>query len=189
MRVAASSTGNTVDSQIDPRFGRCTYFLIIETDDMSFEVVNNENIALSGGAGIQSAQVVASKGVSAVLTGNCGPNAVRTLRAAGVELFVGQTGTIRQAVERFKNGELTATNTPNVSDHYGMGGGAGGGAGGGRGGGRGRIAGTSPGNAPSPAVSDTSSRGKELNLLKEEALELKKQMEDIQARIDNLSRT
>jgi len=79
MRVAVSSTGNKLDSQIDPRFGRCTYFLIIETDDMSFEVVNNENIALGGGAGIQSAQFVASKGVSAVLTGNCGPNAVRTL--------------------------------------------------------------------------------------------------------------
>lgn len=185
MRVAASSTGNTVDSQIDPRFGRCAYFLIIETDDMSFEVVNNENIALSGGAGIQSAQVVASKGVNAVLTGNCGPNAVRTLRAAGVELFVGQTGTIRQAVERFKNGELSATNTPNVSDHYGMGGNATRG----RGGGRGRTAGMSTGNAPSPAVSDASSRGRELNLLKEEALALKKQMKDIQARIDNLSRT
>ena len=185
MRVAVSSTGNKLDSQIDPRFGRCTYFLIIETDDMSFEVVNNENIALGGGAGIQSAQFVASKGVSAVLTGNCGPNAVRTLGAAGLDLFVGQTGTVKQAVERFKNGELTATNTPNVSDHHGMGGGATGG----RGGGRGRIAGTSPGNAPSPAVSGTSSRGKELNLLKEEALELKKQMEDIQARIDNLSRT
>jgi len=185
MRVAVSSTGNRLDSQIDPRFGRCSYFLIIETDDMSFEVVNNENIALRGGAGIQSAQVLASKGLSAVLTGNCGPNAVRTLRAAGLELFVGQTGTIRQAVERFKNGELTATDTPNVSDHYGMGGGASGG----RGGGRGLIAGTLPGNAPSPAVSDTSSRGKELDLVKEEVVALKKQMEDIQARIENLSRT
>ena len=184
MRVAVSSTGNKLDSQIDPRFGRCAYFLIIETDDMSFEVFNNENIAL-GGAGIQSAQFVASKGVNTVLTGNCGPNAVRTLRAAGIELFVGQTGTIKQAVERFKNGELTATNTPNVSDHYGMGGRTTGG----RGGGMGRSAGTSPGKAPSPAVSDTSSRGKELDLLKEEALALKKQMEDIQTRIDNLSRT
>ncbi len=120
MKVALSSSGKDLDSPIDPRFGRCAYFLIIETDDMNFESIDNENIALSGGAGIQSAQFVASKGVKAVITGNCGPNAVRTLSAAGIELFVGQTGTVREAVERYRNGKLRPTNKANVSDHYGI---------------------------------------------------------------------
>ncbi|MBW1920081.1 MAG: dinitrogenase iron-molybdenum cofactor biosynthesis protein, partial [Deltaproteobacteria bacterium] len=69
MRVAVSSSGDQLDSQIDPRFGRCAYFLIVETDDMSFVAFPNENVALGGGAGIQSAQFVASKGVKAVITG------------------------------------------------------------------------------------------------------------------------
>jgi predicted Fe-Mo cluster-binding NifX family protein len=98
--------------------------LLAETDDMSFETFDNENVALGGGAGIQSAQFIASKGAKAVLTGNCGPNAVRTLSAAGVELFVGQGGTVREAIEKYKNGALTSTNAPNVPDHHGLGSGS-----------------------------------------------------------------
>jgi predicted Fe-Mo cluster-binding NifX family protein len=89
MKIAVSSSGKNLESPIDSRFGRCAYFLIIETDDMSFDFFDNENIALGGGAGIQSAQFVASRGAKAVITGNCGPNATQTLSAAGVELFVG----------------------------------------------------------------------------------------------------
>ena len=121
MKIAVSSSGKDLDSEIDPRFGRCAYFLIVETDDMSFEAFDNENIAISGGAGIQSAQLVASKGAKAVITGNCGPNAVRTLSAAGVKLFANNTGRLREAIERYKNGELRSTKEATVSDHYGMG--------------------------------------------------------------------
>lgn len=123
MKIAVSSSGNGLDSQIDPRFGRCAYFIICDTDDMSFEAFKNESAMLGGGAGIQSAQFVASKGVSAVITGNCGPNAVRTLEAAGVRLFVGESGTVKEAVERFKKNELKATQEANVPDHFGMRGG------------------------------------------------------------------
>ncbi len=210
MKVALSSSGKDLDSQIDQRFGRCAHFLIVETDDMSFECINNENIALSGGAGIQSAQFVASKGVKAVITGNCGPNAVRTLTAAGIELFVGQAGTVREAVERFKNGELRPTNKANVSDHYGMseaasargieqqafdgGRGVGGGRGMGRGmgmcGGKGMGRGMRmPGwNNMDPIGSGSAPKDQELNLLKEQAADLKRQMEDIQSRIKNLEK-
>ncbi len=120
MVVAVSSTGKDLDSQIDPRFGRCAYFIICNTDDMSFEAFNNESINLGGGAGIQSAQFVISKGVEAVITGNCGPNAVKVLTAASVQLFVGQVGTVRSSIERFRNHELRPTRKANVSDHYGM---------------------------------------------------------------------
>ena len=150
MKIAVSSSGKDLESQIDPRFGRCGYFLIVETDDMSFNVFDNESGALSGGAGIQSAQFVVSKGSKAVITGNCGPNAVHALSAAGVELYLGNRGTVMEALEKYKSGNLTSTNQANVPDHsglaagtgmgrgMGMGGGRGMGMGGGRGSGRGR---------------------------------------------------
>ena len=106
MKIAVSSSGKDLDSQIDPRFGRCGYFLIVETDDMSFDAFENESGALSGGAGIQSAQFVSSKGVKAVITGNCGPNAGQTLSAAGVELYLGNSGTVMEAIKKFKSGNL-----------------------------------------------------------------------------------
>lgn len=120
MIIAVSSTGMDLDSQIDPRFGRCAYFIVYDTDDMRFEAFNNESISLGGGAGIQSAQFVISKGVEAVITGNCGPNAAKVLTAANVQLFVGQAGTVRSGIERFRNNELRPTREANVSDHYGM---------------------------------------------------------------------
>ena len=140
MKIAVSSSGIYLDSQGDPRFGRCAYFVIVETDNMSFEAFDNENIALGGGAGIQSAQFVSSKGAGAVITGNCGPNAVQTLSASRVKVFVGQSGTVREVIERYMRGDIKSTSTPNVADHYGMGGKAGMGRGMsiGRGGGMGR---------------------------------------------------
>ena len=132
MKVAVSASGKDLDSPIDPRFGRCAYFVVVETEGMAFEAFDNSNAALGGGAGIQSAQFVASKDVKAVITGHCGPNAVRTLNAAGIEVFVGQSGTVREAVERFVEGALTNTTQPNVPDHFGMGGGMGRGKGMGR---------------------------------------------------------
>ncbi len=121
MKIAVSSTGTDLGSPIDPQFGRCAYFLIVETDDMSFEACSNENIALTGCAGIQSAQFVSSKSANAVLTGTCGPNAVRTLSAASVEVFLGQTGTVREVIEAHKNGVLQPTNQANMHEHCGMG--------------------------------------------------------------------
>ena len=125
MKIAVSSSGQDLDSQVDLRFGRCAYFVIVETNDMGFEAFDNESIALSGGAGIQAAQFVASKGAGAVITGNCGPNAVQTLSASHVEVFVGQSGTVREAIERYKTGDIKSTSTANVVDHYGMGSGGG----------------------------------------------------------------
>lgn len=123
MKVAVSTTGDQLDSPIDPRFGRCTYFLLVDTDDMSFEAFYNESGALGGGAGIQAAQFIGSKGAEVVVTGNCGPNAVGTLSAAGIKVIVGQSGTAKEAIERFKRGELSFASGANVAGHYGMGGG------------------------------------------------------------------
>lgn len=120
MKVAVTSTGASLDAAVDPRFGRCPYFMLVETNDMGFKAVANENSALGGGAGIQSARLVVQEGAKTVLTGNCGPNAHQALSAAGVEVIVGCSGTVSEVVERFKAGQLRAALAPNVASHSGM---------------------------------------------------------------------
>ena len=190
MKIAVSSSGNDLDSQVDPRFGRCAYFVIVETDDMGFEAFENGSIAMGGGAGIQAAQFVASKGAKAVITGNVGPNAVQTLSAAGVETFVGQSGTVREAIERYTKGKINSTSTPNVADHYGMGSGAGMGRGMGMGGGRGmgRGMGSSTLGGSSQPAPPALSKEDELKGLKDKANEMRKQIEGVEASIKALEK-
>ena len=120
MKIAITSKGTTLDDQVDPRFGRCAHFVIVETDDMACEAITNGNAAAGGGAGIQSAQLVAEKNAKVILTGNCGPNAFRTLEAAGIEIVIGASGTVREAIEQYKAGKLSPTGGANVESHAGM---------------------------------------------------------------------
>ncbi len=119
MRIAITAYGPTLEADVDPRFGRCTYFLIVDPDTLDFEAVENANASLGQGAGIQSAQTLAGLGVEAVLTGNCGPNAHETLAAAGIEVMLGRSGSVMQAIGDYKAGHLTAASEPNVSGHSG----------------------------------------------------------------------
>jgi len=122
MKICVSSTGEDLNADVDPRFGRCKYFLIIDTDSMSVESILNESAMASGGAGIQAAQTVAKAGVEVVITGNMGPNAFQTLSAAGLKIFTGATGTINEVVGKYKKDEFRETETPSVRSHFGMGG-------------------------------------------------------------------
>ena len=189
MKVAISSHGEDLNAQLDPRFGRCAYFLVVNPEDMSFEAFNNEGAAQGGGAGIQAAQFLASQGVEATITGNCGPKAVQTLSAAGIELFGGQAGTVREVVERFKNGNLKQTSEANVDSHFGMN--VNGGIGrGGRGAGRGmnRGMGTSGLAGAGRLKGGILSKDHELEGLKLQADSLNKKMKDVISRINNLER-
>lgn len=121
MKVAISSEGIDLDALIDARFGRCPYFLIVETDNMSFEVLDNQNRAMGGGAGIQTAQFVASRGATAVVTGYCGPNALRALSAAGIQIFAGNTGTVKDALEKLRKGQPSPATETDVSEICGPG--------------------------------------------------------------------
>jgi len=213
MKIALSSTGTDLDAEIDPRFGRCAYFLIVNPDDMTFEAIENESMSLGGGAGIQSAQFVASTGATVVITGNVGPNASRTLNAAGVDLIVGVSGSIREAIERYKKGELSPTDQANVPDHYGMGVGGGqtpfpgGGMGRGMGGGMGRGMGGGMGRGMGGGMGRGMGRGmgmqggynpnqtappaspdQELGALKQEAKALRDQLDSILSRIKDLEK-
>jgi predicted Fe-Mo cluster-binding NifX family protein len=138
MKVAVSAAGPSLDSPIDPRFGRCQYLLIVDSESLDFEAVENPAVMAPGGAGIQAAELVASMGAGAVITGNCGPNAYQVLSAAGIDIFVGASGSVHQAIEAYKRGELQATPGPSVGPYSGIEPGMGGGMGRGMGGGMGR---------------------------------------------------
>jgi predicted Fe-Mo cluster-binding NifX family protein len=106
MKIAISSTGNYLQAPIDPRFGRCPYFIFVEPETMKFEAFENEGGQAAGGAGIQAAQFVVQKGASAVLTGDVGPNAASVLSKAGVKIYLVPGGTAKEVTELFKTGSL-----------------------------------------------------------------------------------
>jgi len=121
MKVCVTSEGSSLDSKVDPRFGRCQYFIITDTDTSKFEAISNPNNEAIGGAGIQSAQLVASKQVRAVLTGNVGPNAFQTLNAGGIDIYTGVSGSVKEAIEAYKSGKLKKTESPSVGSKFGTG--------------------------------------------------------------------
>jgi predicted Fe-Mo cluster-binding NifX family protein len=121
VKIAVSATAPGLDAEVDPRFGRCQYFVIVDPQSMQFEVLDNSNAMAAGGAGISTAQMIASKGVEVVLTGNCGPNAYQTLSAAGIQVITGVSGRIKDAVGLYKTGSLQPIAQPSVGSHYGRG--------------------------------------------------------------------
>ncbi|MBC7083571.1 MAG: NifB/NifX family molybdenum-iron cluster-binding protein [Firmicutes bacterium] len=124
MKLAVTAQGIDLDSAIDPRFGRCQYFVIIDPDTEEFEAIANQSLTTSGGAGIQSAQFLADRKVDAVITGNVGPNAARALQGAGIEVYTMTSGTVREAVKAYKEGKLSTVSGATVGPHFGMGSGA-----------------------------------------------------------------
>jgi len=193
MKIAVTSTGPTLDDYVEVRFGRCAYFLVIDPDTLDCESIRNPNIDLGGGAGIQSAHLLANKDVTVVMTGNCGPNAFQTFGAAGIQVITGIAGKVRDAVQMYKSGAVSSASAPSVQSHFGMGGGRGmgRGMGGGRGMGRGMVMRQGIENVESKDKVSSSSpestvRKEEVAALKEQADALKKQMEQITARLKEL---
>jgi len=119
MKIAISATGTNQDAQVDPRFGRTKWFIVHDTTAGAYEAVDNkQQLDLPQGAGIQAAQKVLDEKVEVVLTGHCGPNAFKTLKAGGAKVVVGVSGTVAEAVERFNKGELTPSTEPDVVGHW-----------------------------------------------------------------------
>jgi len=108
MKIAVSSTGKELDSDVSNVFGRCPYFIIVEVEDKKItktEAIENMSAKQRGGAGISAAQTVAEKGVKAVITGNIGPRASDVLRQFNIEVYNG-SGAVKEALQKFIDGKL-----------------------------------------------------------------------------------
>lgn len=141
-KICVTSSGPALESMVDPRFGRCAYFIIADSETYDFEAVSNDAAMASGGAGVRAAQTVASLNVETVLTGSVGPNAFPALQDAGIKILAGVSGTVKTAIENYNNEGFQELTTPGPSNvgkgQGGPGRGLGMGRGGGGGGGRGR---------------------------------------------------
>ncbi len=131
MRVAIPATNDNLEGPVDPRFGRCSHFIIVELNDMSFEAFENKAQYEGHGAGTMAAQIIAKHKVDAVISNQYGPNAFMTLNAAKIETYI-FSGSINDALAKLKNKELPQATGPSNSGHTGMGGGRGMGQGRGR---------------------------------------------------------
>ncbi len=182
MKIAISATGPALEAEVDPRFGRCQYFIVVDPQTMEFEAIENSSAAAAGGAGIGTAQMIANKGAEVVLTGNCGPNAYRTLSAADIQVITGVTGKIEDAIVAYKDGRLQAAGQANVASHFGVGSGLG------RGMGRGMGMGLGMAPLPGPQSQQAASPDQEIQTLKDQAQMLGQQLSEIQRRLAELDK-
>ncbi len=177
MTICITSTGSSLDAQVDPRFGRAAWFLFVDQDSLELkEAIENPNVNAMGGAGIQSAQLVAERGAQVLITGSLGPNAVTALSAAGTKVVTGVHGiSCREAAERLKEGKLSPQDPGQISPgpaHAGMG------KGGGRMGGFGTM----------PSSPGFSSKEEEISALREEMEFIKGRVEYITKRLQELEK-
>jgi len=119
MKIAVTSAGTDLDSQVDPRFGRASYILVVDSETFDFEVLDNkENVNALKGAGIQAARMVSEKGAEVLLTGYCGPNAFKVLKTAKIGVANEAGGSIRDAVKAYLDGKLPLSDEANVEGQW-----------------------------------------------------------------------
>ena len=119
MKVAMTSQGRELSSAVDPRFGRAKFFIVVDTESGDFSASDNsQNLNAAQGAGIQAGKNVVDLGVSAVVTGHIGPKAFATLKAGGVAVHTGATGTVADAVEQLKAGKLEQSKEADVEGRW-----------------------------------------------------------------------
>lgn len=179
MLVAISATGPTVNDEVDSRFGRCPYFITVDFDTMKVESLPNSNAMTGGGAGVSTAQMIASRGVEMVLTGSCGPNAFQILSAANVKIVSGVRGKISNVINSYKQGSFEPVSESSVPTYFGrrwMRG-----MGGGMGMGRGKGGRMMPSVAPPP---EPTTPEQELEELKAQSQKLAQQLAEIRHRIE-----
>jgi predicted Fe-Mo cluster-binding NifX family protein len=117
MKICISSEGKSLESRVASQFGRCAYFVIVDTDTKSVESIPNPGTKAPGGAGVQAAETVASTKAKVLLTGRIGPSAFPILSEAGIELRIGIEGTVSDALKQYETGSLELLETPNSSAH------------------------------------------------------------------------
>lgn len=118
MKLAFSTSGDSLAAALDSRFGRAPKFLIYDLEAQSFEVIDNrQNLEAAQGAGIQTAQNIVATGAAAIVTGHCGPKAFRVLQASGIKVFNSEAATVAEALQCYRNGQLAEALAPNSAGH------------------------------------------------------------------------
>lgn len=119
MRIVITAQGETIQSQVDPRFGRARGFIVTdENGNAPLYLANDQNLHAASGAGIQAAQHVIEENPDCIITGNVGPKAFRVLSSAQVKIFIGASGTVADALQQFRDGALHETAVANVDGHW-----------------------------------------------------------------------
>jgi predicted Fe-Mo cluster-binding NifX family protein len=119
MRIALTSAGTDLNADLDPRFGRAAYFIIVDPDNMDFKAVENrQNLNLPQGAGIQAGKTIVDNQADVLITGHCGPKAFKVLRAAGVKIVTGGSGKVADVIEKFKKGDMEPLSEADVEGHW-----------------------------------------------------------------------
>jgi predicted Fe-Mo cluster-binding NifX family protein len=118
MKIAVTSQNSDINAQVDPRFGRAAYILIVDSNTMEFDVLNNEaNVNALKGAGIQASVMIKEAGAEVLLTGFCGPNAIKTLNTANIKVVVDVTGKVQDALTLFNEGKINYITEANCEGH------------------------------------------------------------------------
>ncbi len=119
MKIAVTAKGRDMDAQVDPRFGRAEFILIIDSDGTLSEVIDNtQNRNAMGGAGIQAGKLLADRKIDVLLTGHVGPNAFKTLDAAGIKVGVEVSETVRDALNRLNANQVVFADKADVEAHW-----------------------------------------------------------------------
>jgi len=187
MKIAISATEPSLEGEVEPRFGRSRYFIIVDPETSEFEALENPNVETASGAGVATGQFVASQGVKEVLTGSLGPNAQQVLAATGIKIYTGVSGKIREVLETYKKGQLRPATEADIGR---------GRCGGRRGMGRrmGPGAGYMPGGFSGPRLgpigpSSPTSREEEIAQLKNQAQLMSQELAEIKRRLDLLEKS
>ncbi|WP_410507952.1 NifB/NifX family molybdenum-iron cluster-binding protein [Methanosarcina hadiensis] len=120
MKICISACGKDPESEVDPQFGRCNYFLIIDPNAGSVSSIKNPGLKAQNGAGIRAAETIVDKGVNTLLTGIVGPNSFSVLSEAGIEIYSGARGTVSFSLREYQSGKLPILKSPNASSHSSM---------------------------------------------------------------------
>lgn len=117
MKICISACGKDSDSEVDPQFGRCNYFVIIDLETGSVTSIKNPGLEAPSGAGIRAAEAIVNEGINILLTGSVGPNSFSILSEAGIEIYSGIRGKVAFALREYQSGNLSVLESPNASTH------------------------------------------------------------------------
>jgi len=119
MKIAITTVGENLEAAVDPRFGRAKTFLVYDDQTEQIELIpNTQNLQAAQGAGVQAAQQITDSGVQVLITGNVGPKAFSVLQTAGIKVYTGLSGTVREAIEAYKEGKLMETGAATKPGHW-----------------------------------------------------------------------